>query len=177
MLKKGDTVVMNGFVVKRQKELEKKLKDAQTSSKGAISQVREIFSELNESVDALSSFSKGLNKNLSEAGVIAKQVTVSYAEITEGAELQKNNLHRIEQLTTTIEEEINDVSVLSENMRNASEKTLKIGDDGNKEIKQLIDEIESLSSIIKETVNSIHELNEENKEIRTHETAKVIRNV
>ena len=146
-------------------KLQTELKNSKFSSMGAMSQVKEMYGELNESVGVLSDFSTGLNQNITEAGEIAQHATESFGEITIGAEDQKNSLIHIESLVKEINGELHQITDMSKGMTEASQHTMSISEDGNAEIKKLNQEMQSVVSMIENTVQSITELNQENKQI------------
>lgn len=145
--------------------IQTELKNSKFSSMGAMSQVKEMYGELNESVGVLSDFSTGLNQHITEAGEIAQHATESFGEITIGAEDQKNSLIHIESLVKEINGELYQITDMSKGMTEASQHTMRISEDGNTEIKKLNQEMQSVVGMIENTVQSIAELNQENKQI------------
>jgi methyl-accepting chemotaxis protein len=153
------------FVIRFHHQNELDLKNAQISSKSAISQVNELFVELKDSVTVLSTFSNDLHQNISRTTDISSNITLAFEEITGGTDLQKDSIKEIQTSVESINDDISDVVKAAEEMSGASYQTMEVTKNGDGEIKILGNDMDELKNIIDLTVHSINELSHENEQI------------
>lgn len=135
----------------------------------------ELLQYIGESVQGLGQFSSDLNRNIDSVGVISKEMTHAFAEISKSTESASASLSEFNGSIGVLNEEIVSVSHAASTLNNLSISNAESTDEAALKTTQLGEEINKIHSIIDETVMLIKDLNERNENIS--EIIEVIREI
>jgi methyl-accepting chemotaxis protein len=143
-------------------------KDAITQREQAVSdrnRNQAIVDRLASSLNTLNGFSAQLKQNITSTGIISKEVTSSFSEVSSGIEMQTTSISDISESIRHIENEVASLSNRSTEMRELSESSVRHTSVGSEEAEALEKQMNQVHMSIDSSVGLMKELIEENKQI------------
>jgi len=131
----------------------------------AKKQVEKLLEEIVASVQNLRNISEVVTKNVVSAGQISKEVTVTFGEIAQGIASQASSVGDINESMKTMDHSIQVVSERSVAMRELSQSTVEVTEQGNKQMTNASLEMEEVSQIISTSVALVKELTQKTEHI------------
>jgi len=127
--------------------------------------VRTMLNVINKSADDLSVAAEGLTTSAEQSAQAANQVAGSVTEVAQGAEKQLSLSNNANNVVHQISNAISQVSVNTEAVSSSAEKTAMTANDGEKAIKQAVNQMKIIEEKTNATANVIGELEEKSKQI------------
>lgn len=135
----------------------------------------ELLQHIGESVQGLGQFSSDLNRNIESVGVISREMTHAFAEISKSTESASTSLSAFNDSIGVLNEEIVAVSQAASTLKNLSISNAEATDEGALKASRLGEEIDKIHAIVDHTAALINDLNERNENIS--EIIEVIREI
>ena len=147
---------------------EKQLKDIsgkQLDTENSKNRIEDILRKIVSSIKNLESFGNVLKNNLVTVEEISQSVTVAFSQLHEGVEAETNNVNDISQAMSSMEVGVENLAKVSTEMKQLSNTACEASIKGEKELKILGDEIDSVDKTINDTVKIMGELSDKTNEI------------
>lgn len=126
-----------------------------------------MLEEVNSSTETLRTLSDEFHSNLTLTVQISQDVISGLMDVYKGIESQTESVGDISSSMNQIDDSIRRVANASSKMQELSEITTKITADGNEKLNSLIVEMDNLSKIIDQSVESAGDLNAQTEKIAT----------
>ena len=124
-----------------------------------------LLRQIGESVHGLGQFSSDLNRNIETAGVISKEMTRAFTDISRSMEVSSASLNKIDASVGVQNEEVVSVSQAAAELEVLSTSNARLTEEGAHQAAQLGDEVGKIHANIEQTAALINELNEQNRSI------------
>ena len=160
LLVSGVLILQSRFgerVQKRLIEMEKK--------EAIKEQMEQALLDAEETVQGLSWFSNNLKENIEETRRISGDLTKSFHEIAEGMTNQAGSLSDITQSVLSVDQQISTLADAATQMRESSDNSLELTDQGHSQAKNLSGEMEMVRRVIGSTVELMETLNNQTNQI------------
>ncbi|WP_425448254.1 methyl-accepting chemotaxis protein [Dethiothermospora halolimnae] len=141
------------------------LEKSSISAEEDKNKVQNLLKEVKMAIQTLSSFSTNLMENVSTMGEISNELTIAFSEIANSVESQASSIVDINTSMKNNNQEVQTLKQSSIYMRDLSNATSKVNQDGNKSIGSLNEEIIYVNEGILDTVNLMEELNDKSLKI------------
>ncbi|THF73958.1 methyl-accepting chemotaxis protein [Cohnella fermenti] len=125
-------------------------------AQGIVDNVRAALGSLNE-------FSSNLKSNITSTGVISKEVTTSFAEVTADIETQTNSLAYISEAVRLIEAAVASLAERANEMKTVSDSSVQLTDIGSREAELLEERMGHVHANIDASFALMNELNDQNQ--------------
>lgn len=158
------TVVL-AFQSKIGSDLRKKLEENNEESEKSNIQMQKMLEQTRNTAKTLSQFSGTLMNNMSAIGDISTEITKAFTEIASSIESQAQSVNDINRLMEQSNNEIQSVSNSSTAMRDISNLTSEVSNEGNYAVLSLKEEFNKVDTNIESTVIIMNELNIQAKQI------------
>lgn len=135
----------------------------------------ELLHHVGESVQDLGQFSSDLNRNIDAAGVISRDMTHAFNEVSRSTETASTSLGEFSHSITELNAEIAAVSTAATQLRSLSISSAASTEAGTRKAAQLEEEIDKIHAIIEQTVKLIQDFHMRNEQI--NEILVVIREI
>lgn len=149
------------FSQKLQSEVTEERKDALESKELAD----QLIDKLKSSILMLSEFSSQQKNTVQSTGHISREVTATFAEMSSSIEKQTGMVLNVSDSAQTIETAVAHLLEGATLLQQYSTDTSLLTDDGNKLIQTLTTDVDSVRSIITETVALMQQLIEQNERV------------
>jgi methyl-accepting chemotaxis protein len=149
------------FSEKLMSEVQKKeqaAEEARTRAEGLLGQIA-------DSVNVLTSLSSDLKRNVSQTGLISREVTSAFGEISTSAETQASSVGDISDLIQSVEKVVQIVVESSAVMEQRSVESERLTKDGDEQVTALSEDMKQVQGIVHTTVALMDELNTLNERI------------
>ncbi|MGF2616408.1 hypothetical protein FZC84_01310 [Rossellomorea vietnamensis] len=154
-------VLVTSFLMFQERSSWKNEEDALAAKEKA----EEIILTVRSSVDSLRSFSNGLKENITVTGSISTDVTRTFNEMAASIEHQALSVSDINRLIMDSSSSTDDVYQGSNAMKELTESSVKVTKSASEKIQSLDSEIENLSEIMRETKNTMTQLEQDAMQI------------
>lgn len=158
------TVVL-AFQSKIGADMRKKLEENNEKSEQSNIQLQNMFEQAKNAAKTLSQFSGTLMNNISAIGEISSEITVAFTEIASSIESQVESVNDINGAMEQSNNEIQSVSSSSTAMREISNLTSEVSNEGNYAVLSLKEEFNKVDTNIENTVVIMNDLNIQAKQI------------
>lgn len=127
--------------------------------------VQAIVENVTASLTVLNEFSDNLKTNITSTGVISREVTSAFVEISSSIETQTSSVSDISASMQLVESEVTSLASRSTEMRELSENAVKHSKLGSEEALRLENQMIQVNAAIDESAVIMSELNEQNARI------------
>jgi methyl-accepting chemotaxis protein len=131
----------------------------------AKNQAEEILERIKGAVQELNVFSEHLRENVEVTGRISTEVAAAFSQIAGTVEVQARSVNEVNLSAQAGSVGVQSMAMASRLMRELSGATAKVTHQGNEEMDALAKEMDSVNSIINETVAVMNELHARNQEV------------
>lgn len=123
----------------------------------AGSRVSNVLQEVKHTVDGLTGFTSNLKTEVEMTGAITHELTIGFKEVSKGIEFQAGSVAEISQSTAETDKHIGGVAENSRQMKQWSEETVRISEEGGSNVTQLKTQFGELKEIMDATSRQMHE--------------------
>lgn len=141
------------FVVKEKELMDTKIK------------VEEALTKVKESESHLLQLNDKLTQNIGQAKHISEDITMSFSEVTKGAEDQSISISHMNESLQTIGEKVQTAFAVSEDIIHSTSEYKEVVNVSNEEMTNLVNETEKVNASFYSTNRLMNELNEKNQKI------------
>ncbi|GAE34365.1 methyl-accepting chemotaxis protein [Halalkalibacter akibai] len=124
-----------------------------------------LIEEIGYTVDMLSTFSHKTKNNVTATGSISDEITIAFSEVAKGVESQAASVQEMNESLHSTNNTVTSVSNSATQMKDISDLTLTVTQQGNQQIFSLTTKMEEVNSIISQTVKLIEDLSSQNNQI------------
>ncbi|MFC4776509.1 methyl-accepting chemotaxis protein [Paenibacillus sp. GCM10023252] len=125
----------------------------------------ELVDKLKSSILVLNEFSTEQKDNVQATGNISRDVTSTFTEMMGSIENQTSMVLTVSESVQTVEASVRELAHGSSKLQQYSSDTASLTLDGSGQILTLASEVESVRTIINETVNMMQQLSEQNNQV------------
>ncbi|GGO08100.1 methyl-accepting chemotaxis protein [Saccharibacillus kuerlensis] len=134
-------------------------------SKSDAQKLDQIFEQIKASVDELSQFARKSKENVTLNELITGEVTNAFAQVAQGAESQSGSVTEIADKMSVSDREIEGVVQNSSIMRDLSEHTANVTQDGSGRMSELRSHIDQVYSVMNDTARDMELFRKQNQQI------------
>ncbi|NGZ77015.1 methyl-accepting chemotaxis protein [Saccharibacillus alkalitolerans] len=134
-------------------------------SRADAEQLDLVFSQIKASVDELSKFARKSKENVTLNELITGEITNAFTQVAQGAESQADSVSDISDKMSATDEEIEGVVQNSSIMRDLSEHTANVTQEGAGRMAELRRHIDQVYSVMNDTAHDMEMFREQNRQI------------
>ncbi|WP_037290846.1 methyl-accepting chemotaxis protein [Saccharibacillus sacchari] len=134
-------------------------------SKADAAQIDLVLSQVKSSVDELSKFARKSKENVTLNELITGEITNAFTQVAQGAESQADSVSDISDKMSASDLEIEGVVQNSSMMRDLSEHTANVTQEGSGRMTELRSHIDQVYSVMNDTANDMELFREQNQQI------------
>ena len=127
--------------------------------------VQEMLDKSNQTTRELHVFNGTLNETVTQTGRVSNELKEAFSEISKGVDSQRDSVHEVAQAIDYANENLEKVVQVARDMKNISNETSSITNEGEGRVKKLQGNIQGIGKIINKTSLHMGELNEKNEKI------------
>lgn len=159
------SIGFNFFLNKKIRKNKTKIQNAEKVTKGAEIHIRELARNIQNSLESMKGLENTLKQSIQETEYLGEQAKSSYSEVTQGVQLQTENLSQIYQNMSRIHQEMNEMNTMVNTSKEKTDDTLAFMDKGHIQTEQLGQDMGQLENLIQSFIQTIQELDEDNRQI------------
>jgi len=137
----------------------------QQRSRADAHKLDSVFAEIKSSVDELSRFARKSKENITLNELITGEITNAFAQVAQGAESQADSVSDISDKMSASDREIEGVVQNSSIMRDLSEHTANVTQEGAGRMAELRSQIDQVYSVMNDTAHDMESFREQNRQI------------
>ncbi|WP_054957712.1 methyl-accepting chemotaxis protein [Paenibacillus dakarensis] len=130
-------------------------------------QMERVFEQLRDAIGVLSRFHMKLQENVKHTGSITGEITVGFAEVNKGIELQAASITEVSGILSRADYGIKTVADSSELMKKLTGEAADAAATGNQQIGELAQSVNEVGGIIDNIVASMGDLTHQSRQIGT----------
>ncbi|MEJ8303399.1 methyl-accepting chemotaxis protein [Saccharibacillus sacchari] len=134
-------------------------------SKADAAQIDLVLSQVKASVDELSKFARKSKENVTLNELITGEITNAFSQVAQGAETQADSVSDISDKMSASDLEIEGVVQNSSMMRNLSEHTANVTQEGSGRMTDLRSHIDEVYAVMNDTAHDMELFREQNQQI------------
>ncbi len=134
-------------------------------SKADAAQIDLVLSQVKSSVDELSKFARKSKENVTLNELITGEITNAFTQVAQGAESQADSVSDISDKMSASDLEIEGVVQNSSMMRDLSEHTANVTQEGSGRMTELRSHIDQVYSVMNDTAHDMELFREQNQQI------------
>ncbi|MCI3918764.1 methyl-accepting chemotaxis protein [Paenibacillus sp. TRM 82003] len=127
--------------------------------------VETLFREVKRTIQSLSEFYGRLKENVEQTNVVSSEVTIGFSEVAKGIETQAESIGGIAEAMKSSKRDIEAMTGSSDRMKALSEQSAEATETGTRQVRELAEQVRSVSVIVQDIVAAMTELNEQNRTI------------
>ncbi|WP_179218690.1 methyl-accepting chemotaxis protein [Saccharibacillus sp. O23] len=124
-----------------------------------------VFTQIKTSVDELSRFARKSKENITLNELITGEITNAFTQVAQGAESQADSVSEITDKMSNSDREIDGVVQNSSIMRDLSEHTANVTQEGAGRMVELRSQIDQVYSVMNDTAHDMESFREQNRQI------------
>ncbi|OBZ13560.1 methyl-accepting chemotaxis protein [Bacillus sp. FJAT-26390] len=145
--------------------LQRQVTDKQREALAAKDMAEGLLDKLKSSIIVLTEFSSSQQTTVRSTGDISKEVTITFSEMSAAIEKQTSTILNISESSQVIDASVKQLLEGAEQLQQYSASNAELTEKNREQMATLSDEVESVRSIIKHTVEMMTQLNEQNDRV------------